>query len=170
MISTQPSNAGSRKRRTVLAFVILSAVVVVLFWPTRPFLIRIEEPGSTPRGILLFVPNPLRDKAPEYYAQQLLSLFQEGRCLDAVKFGGGDVGGQNAERIETFCQSRGGRRVIAWDLIDRVDRNDTYHNATVQYRVRCDGDPETSIEFLSVTLRKQNNGWRITSWAYPPGA
>src|SRR5882762_4138477 len=119
MMSTQPSSAGSRRRRIVLVFVFFSAVVIFLFWPTRPFLIRIEEPGSTPRGVLLFVPNPLRDKAPEYYAQQLLSLFQQGRCFDAVKFAGGDVGGQDAERIQTFCQGQGARKVVAWVLIDR---------------------------------------------------
>ena len=157
----------TRKRSIVLIFV-LSVVVFFLFLPTRPCLIRIEEPGSILVGILLFVANPLRDKAPEYHAQQLLSLFQQGRCLDAVRFAGGDVEGLDKERIETFCQGQGRRKVVAWVLFDRVDTSD--HGTTLQYQGQAVGEPEPSFEFISVTLRKEGNGWRITNWAYPPGA
>lgn len=148
---------------------VLSVVVFFLFLPTRPYLIRIAEPGSIYGGILLFVPNLLRDKAPEYYAQQLPSLFQQGRCRDAVKFAGRDVEGQDKEN-RNVLPGPGWQEILAWDLIDRVDRNDRYHTATVEYRVRLDGDPETSLEFISVTLRKEGNSWRITNWAYPPRA
>src|ERR1700682_4897061 len=91
-----PRGRHDSKRSLVLVFV-LSVVVFFLFLPTRPYLIRIAEPGSIYGGILLFVPNLLRDKAPEYYAQQLPSLFQQGRCRDAVKFAGRDVEGHDKE-------------------------------------------------------------------------
>ncbi|MBI2685209.1 MAG: hypothetical protein HYX27_02760 [Acidobacteria bacterium] len=156
----KPEETGkSTARFGIIKIGLCIAGIAWLFWPSQPAIIRIGEPGSIRGEVLLFIANPLRDRAPEETTERLLLMLRQGRCIEAFKFAGEDDA-----LIKEACNARAASLpVLRWKFIDRVD-----HKGIVNPQYRC--ELRAWEEYMSVKLMKSGNEWRTVSWAFPPGA
>lgn len=153
-------------RRRLFTVVLCLVAVALIVRPSRPAIIRIGEPGSIRGEVLIFVANPLRDRAPEEVAERLLGMLKDGKCIEAFKFAGENDEARidDEARIQEACAIRAtSLPVIRWRFIDRVDQD-----GVVNLQYQC--ELQRWEEYLSVKVSNSSGKWRIISWAFPPGA
>lgn len=144
-------------RRRRIGLIIAGALAMAgagLMVMGRPILFRIVDPTEVTRNPVLVVANPLRDRAPEVAAANLLSDLRD-RNLATAFARMGDSADQGVQQNETRYP------IKAWRLIDRKDSGTT---ADLTYMVsRKTLPPVKTIVHLRMT--RAGAEWIVSSFA-----
>jgi hypothetical protein len=133
----------------LVATACLVALLLSLILSRRPVLLRLAEPGAIVRpAITIF--NPLRDRAPEKVAEQVLSHLRRGSVRAAMARLGGAANVEIAEKEHRH-------RLRRWKLVDRVDDRDT---VTLYYRTDRGLSGQLDSEII-ISLRSRAAAWVV---------
>lgn len=143
---------GTTSKVLLIVFSGLVVALLGLILSGRPVLLKFTDPGEIVRpSIAVF--NPLRDRAPEQFVEQMFHELRRGDVSIAMVRVHPPMSDEIAGKERRY-------RLRRWRLVDRVDDRG---KATLFYRTDRGVSGQLDSEVM-VRLRRQETGWLVSEY------
>ncbi len=116
-------------------------------------------PANTER-IVSTIFNPLRDRAPELPANELLQQIHDSGCKKALSDWYGDY---RKDYVKVICDEEQQHPLQAWELNDRTD-DFARHMVTLQYKAQRISATGNYEDLIWVIVEKRDGAWKVTKY------
>jgi hypothetical protein len=144
----------SRARKLTTMAVVLGAAAIVFLLMRGPVLLNLSDAGELRPAITIL--NPLRDRAPEVAAEELLLQLRHGQVAAVLR----NVHGSAWSDQNEITDNEKRYPLKSWKL---MLRQDTHGETVLTYRTLRLRNAQESTAVLAV--RQTNGRWKVEGYA-----